>query len=130
MREPERSLTALLGVAAFAVSACAGPADVAQEADDGGTYPGLAQTLCRATSTGDTKAAAHAPLHELAAAVADVDRELAGRLHVAKQATEAALRGDDADLAAARLEELHAVARESLTAVGETPPACDADAES
>lgn len=131
MRERERSLTALLAVAAFAVSACTGAAGVAQEADDDGAYPGLARTLCRATSTGDTQAAAdafaaaHAPLHELAADIAEVDRELAGRLHVAKQATETALRGEDADLAAARLDELHGVARESLIAVGVNPPACD-----
>lgn len=77
----------------------------------------------------DAFAAAHVSLHEVAAEVAEVDRGLAGRLHVAKQATETALSDDEPDAAAARLRERHAVARESMVAVCEHPPACgDAEA--
>lgn len=133
MREPVRGVPVLALVATLAMTACTGAAEgTSPEAgDDAGAYPRLGETLCGAVSTSDVEAAAtdfaaaHGPLHELAADVAGVDRELAGRLHVAKQATGAALRANDTDLAAARLRELHAVARESLIAVGEGTAACD-----
>jgi hypothetical protein len=136
VREPAKRLTVLAVVVALATTACAGPTEGTSPAagDNAGAYPRLGETLCGAVSTSDVEAAAtafaaaHGPLHELAADVAGVDRELAGRLHVAKQATEAALSADDHELAAARLQELHTVARESLIAVGEdTAPCGDTD---
>lgn len=120
-------------VAAAAVllaSACGGagsgaPADSA---------PPVLTALCAAVASADEPAVAaghfdadaHGPLHELAAAAAGSDREVAGRLLEAKQRVEAALRAGEVppDELRDRLEELVASTREALGLLGSPAPSC------
>ena len=93
----------------------------------------MVASLCRLQHTTDPAemhdgfARVHGPLHDVAADVAEVDRELAGRLHVAKQATEVALDGDPTTLRL-RTVELLEVLRASLRALGRDDGTCRAPA--
>lgn len=112
-----------LAVAAVAVAACGTSAG----ADDT-----LGEALCRATEAQDTTTAVevwdadvHQPLHELADAVGEADREVAGRLLEAKFAVESAIAGDAPHaLLQERLQTLIDHARDALGRLGRPAPTC------
>lgn len=87
--------------------------------------------LCAAADADDVGDAgrafmnAHGPLHDLARDVVESDRQVAARLHEAKQQTEAALEGGDADDLGRNLDELIDATRASLETVGQQVGGCD-----
>lgn len=130
---PERiARLASLVVAGMLAAGCSTlPSNDPDRADVTAHEPDLLDALCRTQAAGSSLEAArtsfeaaHRPLHEVAAELADVDRGLAGRLHVTKQATEAALQTDDADLVAERVRELTEVTRQGLVALGRATSEC------
>lgn len=130
---PERvaRLAIFIVVGMLAAGCSTLPSEDPDRADATAREPVLLDALCRTQSAGldletarTSFEAAHRPLHEVAAELADVDRELAGRLHVAKQATESALQTDDADLVAERASELTEVTRQGLVALGRATSEC------
>lgn len=134
---PERvARLAILVVVGMLAAGCATlPSSDPGRADVAAHEPVLLDALCRTQAAGsDLEAArtsfeaAHRPLHEVAAELADVDRELAGRLHVAKQSTEAALQTDDADVVGERVSELTEVTRQGLAALGRATSECSGSA--
>lgn len=112
-----------LAVAAVAVAACGTSAD----ADDT-----LGEDLCRAAGAEDTTATVevweadvHRPLHGLADAVGEVDREVAARLLEAKFAVESAIAGDAPHtLLQERLQTLADHARDALGRLDRPTPTC------
>lgn len=68
---------------------------------------------------------AHGPLHDLAREVVEADRQLAARLHEAKQRTEAALDEGDQDGVAGNLDALIEATRASLETVDQPVGGCD-----
>lgn len=122
---------AMTVAAALLTTACSAAASDRQGRAEAETNDGLVEALCSTrTAAPDLEAAranfaaAHGPLHELAAELTEVDRQLTGRLHVAKQATEAVLREEDAALIAVRAAELTEVTRQALHALGREAPEC------
>lgn len=122
---------AMTVAAALLTTACSAAVPDRQGRAEVATNDSVIEALCSTrTAASDLEAArasfaaAHGPLHELAAELTEVDRQLTGRLHVAKQATEAALREEDAALIAARVDELTEVARQALHALGRETPKC------
>lgn len=112
-----------LAVASVAVTACGTSA---------GAGDTLGEDLCRAAGAEDTtmavevfEADVHTPLHELADAVGEVDREVAARLLEAKFAVESAIAGDAPHtLLQDRLETLTDRARDALGRLDRPAPTC------
>jgi hypothetical protein len=144
----DRSLLAA-AVAALTLAACSGGAgpsgeptsDAAPQTPSAATAAGdvdgvdgerLVAALCDAAAADTVEAAdrrfmsgAHGPLHDLARAVVEVDRQVAARLHEAKQAAEAALAAGEQHDVERRLAELTEATRTSLEALDQPAPGCD-----
>ena len=124
------ALLALTTAGCSATATSSGTEDVTAVDESGAS---MVTSLCRLQHSTDGDAVRdgfgrlHGRLHDLAADVAEVDRELAGRLHVAKQATEVALDGDPTTLRL-RAVGLVEVVRESLRALGRDDGTCRAPA--
>lgn len=92
----------------------------------------LVAALCQAQDRADDPDAAdrafrngaHGAIHDLARAVVEVDRGVAGRLHEAKQRAEDALAAGDPRRIGTDLASLTRVTRVSLELVGEPAPTC------
>lgn len=104
--------------------------------DDAPTYVDVVAALCSArdaAAAADLEAAeasfygdAHEPLHELAAATAEVDRSAAADLLRAKEAVESALAGSvPAPVTTERLDALVEATRAATVALGHPAPGCD-----
>ena len=98
-----------------------------------GDFEGAVLALCLVRDGADDIEAAdatfqdraHGPLHDLVTAVQDDDRELAGRLLVAKQAVENGLSGgEDPEQLAEDTDRLIAVTGDALQTVGMEAPEC------
>lgn len=135
MHDGRRLIT---GLAVLAAAACttgddptlATPPPVAAVHDAGG----IVVDLCAARAAVDDPDAAadafarsHGPLHDLAREIGDRDRQVAARLHEAKQQVEAAIASPSpsppAQLAA-RLERLVDATRRGLEVLGVDAPPC------
>lgn len=128
-------LLTLVGVALLV--SCGGGADSGSAppgpASPGDARPAMMGALCDAAAAETAEEAAgyfygsaHRPLHELAAAVADRDRQRAARLLEAKRAVEDALpdgSGAGADWPA-RLDDLEEATRAALEVMGSPAPPC------
>lgn len=133
-------LPMIVGALAAAVGIAAGVGVVASRPDENEStgargYDAAYAALCRsatAATDGDLAGAqglfisrAHGPLHDIAAALTDLDRSSAADLLEAKAAVEATLPVAD-DGAAAALRSLVAEARTAIAATtGATPPPCE-----
>lgn len=135
---PDRSVVVAATVALLALTTAGCSATATSSATEDvaavdASGASMIASLCRLqrTTDGDTIrdrfGQIHGPLHDVAADVAEVDRELAGRLHVAKQATEVALDGDPTTLRL-RAVELVEVVHDSLRALGREVGTCQAPA--